>query len=397
MSQQRPLQQCTRWFDILATHLPVLSRPELRTLALWSYAATLTQHIASTTCAYFLARLFDHPYNSFRQRLREFYREAECKRGRQRRTLEVTVCFAPLLRWVLTLYHWASRKEETLVLALDATLCRDRLAVLAISVVFQGSALPVAWKILPANEEGSWMSPCIQLIEQLKPALPAKQRVVLLCDRGLQSPRLFRAIVRQGWHPMMRLVRCGLWRPEGSTQWYALGTLLPGPGRYYLERGTLFKTKPLSCTLVALWEDGYEAPWLLMTDLAEEHCKGALYGLRSWIEQGFRVMKSGAYHCERLRVSDPARAERIWLVMVVSMIWTHAAGARRRTLEEPCGLSAAWLEQAVRRVLGVHRKGWIEILVGAVRGEALPWPHKLFAAPEPDSPHGVAVALDMPP
>lgn len=397
MCQRRPLEQCTRWFDILATHLPVLSRAELRTLALWSYATTLTQHVASTTCASFLGRLFDQPYASVLQRLREFYREAAVKRGRQRRTLDVTICFAPLLSWVFGLYRWAARREETLVLALDATLCRDRLTLLAISVVFQGSALPVAWKILPAQQVGSWVGPCLRLIEQLKPALPADQRVVLLCDRGLQSPRLYRAITRQGWHPMMRLIRIGLWRPSGSHQWYALGRLLRGPGRYYVGRGELFKSHPMACTLVALWEEGYEEPWLLMTDLAPADCRGAFYGLRRWIEQGFRVMKSGAYHCERLRVTDPERAERIWLVLAVSMIWTHAVGARQRVAEEPCGRWAVMTGTAVRRVLGIHRKGWIEILVSALRGEELPWPCDLLAASEPSSPPGITVALDIPP
>ncbi len=89
MPTQRPLLQSTRWFDTLATHLPHLSRAETRTLALWSFAATLTQHIASTTCAFFLAELFDLPFGSLRQRLREFYWPAQKKRGTHRRGLSV--------------------------------------------------------------------------------------------------------------------------------------------------------------------------------------------------------------------------------------------------------------------------------------------------------------------
>ncbi len=391
MRQERPLEQCTRWFDILATQFPQLSRAEARTLALWSFAATLTQHIGSTTCAFFLARLFDQPQENFRQRLREFYWPAEQKRGLARRTLQAETCFAPLMRWILSLY-----RASELVLALDVTLCRDRLAVLSVSVVFRGSALPVAWKMAPANEEGAWMPYCTALLGHLSRAVPKAMPVFVLCDRGLQSRVLFKAIKKQGWHPVMRLTRLGYWREEGTSRWHALSRLLPSPGRYYLGEGHLFKTNPLRCTLVALWEDPHAAPWLLMTDLPPKRCRGAFYGLRAWIEQGFRAMKSGAYHCERLRVSDPERAERIWLVLAVSLLWTHAVGGLEAPEEEPCGLSALF-RQGACRVLSVHRSGWIALLVAAIRGEILPLPKLLYTAARPVAPHGIAVVLQRPP
>lgn len=309
---------------MLATHFPKLSRSQVRTLALWSFAATITQHIASTTCACFLARLFEQPQANFRQRLREFYWEAEQKTGTRRQALAIEGCFAPLMRWILSLYRGAD-----LVLALDVTLLRDRLAVLSLSVVFRGSALPVAWKMLVANEKGAWITPCITLLD-------------------------------------------------------------------YLGQGQLFKTNPLSCTLVAIWEAGYDEPWLLMTDLAPVRCQGSFYGLRSWIEQGFRSMKSGAYRCERLRVVDPERAERIWLVLAVSMLWTHAVGSQVQRAQEPCGLSAV-LAGGIRRVLGVHREGWIALLVSALRGDRLPLPALLVVDPRPAAAPGMEVILKEPP
>lgn len=391
MAQKRPLQECTRWFNTLATHFPHLSRAQLRTLALWSFATTLTQHIASTTCAVFLAQLFEQPQQNFRQRLREFYWEAHQKPGAQRQDLPLQSCFAPLLRWILSLY-----RADELPLALDVTLCRDRLAVLSLSVVFRGSALPVAWKMLPANEKERWMPHCQALVRHFRHVVPDELSVLVLCDRGLQSPRLFETIVAQGWHPMIRLTRCGYWRPQGQDDWYRLSTLLAGPGRYYLGRGHLFKGDPFGCTLVALWEAGYAAPWLLMTDLPPVRCRGGFYGLRSWIEQGFRVMKSGAYHCERLRVGEPARAERIWLVLAVSLVWTHAVGGCEAARAEPCGLSVLFCE-GVARQLGVHRSGWLVLLVSALRGEALPLPRLLLAAARPSTPQGVFARLRSPP
>ena len=405
MQAEHPLEQCTRWFNMLATHFPNLSRSQVRTLALWSFAATLTQRIASSTSAFFLARLFDQPHNNMRQRLREFYWEAAQKPGTHRRALPVQECFAPLLDWILSL-----QQPKELVLALDVTLCRDRLAVLSISVVFRGSALPVAWKILPANRSEPWMPHCIALLKWLSEATPETLPAFVLCDRGLQSRELFAAIVAQGWHPVIRLTRLGFWREQGDTHWYALSNLLPGPGHYYLGQGELFKGQPHACTLVAVWEQGYEAPWLLMTDLPPQRCRKTFYGLRSWIEQGFRCLKSGAYRCEQLRVVHPERAERIWLVLAVSLLWTHAVGSHVLAAEEPVGLSEVLVEGICRvlgidrrvfgghrRILGVHRHGWIEVLIAALRGEPLPLPRRLFRGPRRVSGGTCEIRLRKPP
>jgi len=436
--RERPLRQCTRWFDILATRFPALSRAETRTLALWSFAATITQHIGSTTCAGFLAQLFEQPLGNFRQRLREFYWGAEQKRGSGRCALNVEMCFAPLLRWVLALRQSSSGNSSgssggssgssggssgssggsngsgALVLALDATLIRDRLAVLSVSVMFRGSAIPVAWAITRAGAQGSWVALCRRLFGNLAEAVPTGQRVLMLTDRGLESRRIFAAITDQGWHPMMRLTRRGTWREAGTDRWRALAGLLSGPGRYYLGKGHLFKTDPFACTLLALWEEDHEEPWLLMTDLSPAQCRSqgmsaACYGLRSWIEQGFRCLKGGAYHYQRTRITDPARAERVWLVMAVSLVWTHALGGNTsgntgggagepssEPSSEPTedGLIGIF-RVGVRRVLGVHRSGWIKLLVAALRGEDLPLPERLVYAPLPTVPPGLTLMSNL--
>ena len=154
---ERPCGQLTQWLDCLANHLPHLSRPQRRSLALWSYAATLTEHIGLTTCAAFLAETTETSEAAMRHRLREFYRPAALKRGAQRRQLDVRLLFGPLLTWLLHLL-----RPPEIVLALDPTLCRDRLAVLAVAVVAHGCAIPVAWTAVRANEAGAWRTgnPC---------------------------------------------------------------------------------------------------------------------------------------------------------------------------------------------------------------------------------------------
>ena len=89
-------------------------------------------------CAYLSVVLLQSA-NTLRQRLREVYKPAEKKRGRQRRSFEVAEYFAALLAWIVRLMNC-----DHVSLALDATSLSDRFVVLSISVVYRSMAIPVA-------------------------------------------------------------------------------------------------------------------------------------------------------------------------------------------------------------------------------------------------------------
>jgi hypothetical protein len=93
-----------------------------------------------------------------RQQLRAWYDDAKRQRGSQRQELRVETCFAPLLGWVVR--GWQGRQ---LALAIDATTLGQRCVVLAVSVVYRGCALPVAWVILPAGAHHAWRREWLRL------------------------------------------------------------------------------------------------------------------------------------------------------------------------------------------------------------------------------------------
>ncbi len=88
-------------------------------------------------------------------------------------------CFAPLARWVLA--HWPGRQ---VAVALDATSLGDRLTILAVSVVDKGCAVPIAWKLLPANHKHAGKPEWLALLDLVAPALPADWQVSVLTDRA---------------------------------------------------------------------------------------------------------------------------------------------------------------------------------------------------------------------
>ena len=315
MSCHAQLQQ---WQRTIMHHLPHLSKPQAAGLALWTLGMVLARSCALSAVSGLLATVLQWPANTLRQRLRDSYLEAEAKRGAGRRQLEVETCFAPLLRWVVT-----SWQGTQLALALDATSLGSRFVVLAVSVLYRGCAVPVAWVVLPANRPGAWRPHRLRLLRRLHRVIPRSWTVIVLSDRGLYARWLYRRIVRMGWHPCLRINTGGTFQPEGHARRRPLKHLVPEPGTQWAGRGVAFtgRGRRLACTLLACWEPGYKDPWLLVTDLAPEASEAAWYGLRAWIEQSFKVAKRGGWQWQRTRMRDAQRATRLWLMLALATLW----------------------------------------------------------------------------
>ena len=82
----------------------------------------------------------------------------------------------------------------------------------------------------------------------------------------------------------------------------------------------------MECTLLACWEEGCDEPWFLLTDLAPHQAEALWYGMRSWIEGGFKLLKSGGWDWQATRMTDPDRVERFWLVLAVATRYVLAVG-----------------------------------------------------------------------
>jgi hypothetical protein len=379
MANDNSSKGLAQWTAEVTSHLPSLSKPQAVVLALWSFGMVMTKACGLTTVAVFLASLLGHKENSVRQRLREWYWAAKDKQGAHRQELDVTPCFAPLVRWVLS---WWPAQEKRLALAMDASTLGERFVVLAISIVYRGCAIPVAWVLVPATEPGAWKPHWLALFDHLQDCVPADWTVLVLADRGLYAAWLYERITKLHWHPFLRINGGGKFRPEGETAFRRLTTAVPQVGSAWCGRVTCFKRTPLTCTLLACWTAGHDEPWLIITDLAPEQADVCWYGLRPWIECGFKDTKRGGWQWQQTQITDPDRATRFWLAIAVATLWVVSVGgeadatlpassfddlpathiARRRTTK-----------RTRPRLLSCFRRGLLVILAAALSGAALPF------------------------
>ena len=162
--------------------LPKLSRPQAKVLAYWSYGMVLARSCGITLVCAALALQVDSSEQSLLQRLREWCYSSKDKKGQKRRELDVSTCFGPLLQWILA---WWPADQPRLALALDATTLKKRFTVLVISVVYRGCAIPVAWKVVGAEQKGAWEPHWMKLLTMLADRVPAHWTVIVMSDRGL--------------------------------------------------------------------------------------------------------------------------------------------------------------------------------------------------------------------
>jgi hypothetical protein len=154
-------------------------------------------------------------------------------------------------------------------------------------------------------------------------------------------------------------------------------TLVPGAGHAWVGAGTAFKHRDVrrQGTLVVVWDAEQAEPWLVLTDLGPEGVGVLWYGLRVWVELGFRALKSLGWHWERMRRTHPDRVARHWLVLAVATLVTLAYGTRVEDAEV-AGVAPANLRRPRplpldpdRRRISIFTRGLAWLRVRLLRGQ----------------------------
>ena len=382
--------------------LPSLSKAEAQVLGWLTYGILMLNKCGITALSHGLAKIEQVPAERLRQRLREFYYEAEAKRGQKRRAVDVQRCFPDLLRSILR--GWEGKKE--LALSIDAMTLDSRFTVLNISVVYRGCGITVAWKIIEAGEKGAWRPHWEGLLASLEGVVPKDVKVIVMADRGLYAAWLYQAIQRLGWHPMLRVNEDLSFRAEGEENFSPIGQRVKRRGRGWKGKGEWSEHgEQMSGTVVIRWEKGYEEKLVVVTDLEEKEANAAWYQMRFWIEDEYKDHKSGGWGWEQTKMTDPKRAERQWLARAVAMQIAVLLGGQEEAAEQERKRKQACKRSLKRRVgrppkpicrprgreQSVLVTGQQTIQAAVVRGEEIPvghvvtedWPKQTYRVAKP--------------
>jgi hypothetical protein len=382
--------------------LPGLSKAEAQVLGLLTYGILMLGECGITGLSQGLAKIEQVPAERLRQRLREFSYEAEAKRGKKRREVDVQHCFPDLLRSLLR--GWEGKKE--LALSMDAMTLGDRFTVLSISMVYRGCGITIAWKIIEAGQKGAWRPHWEGLLAALEGVVPPDWKVIVMADRGLYAAWLFQAIQRLGWHPMLRVNEDLSFRATGEETFSPMGQRVKRRGRGWKGKGEWSEHgEQMSGTVLMRWEKGYEEKLVVVTDLDEKEANAAWYQMRFWIEDEYKDHKSGGWGWQQTKMTDPERAERQWLVRAVAMQIAVLVGGQEEAEEQEHIRRKALPHKGKRRVgrppkpiqrprgreQSVLVRGQQTMHAAVLRGEEMPsghvvteeWPKQTYAVRKP--------------
>ena len=120
---------------------------------------------------------------------------------------------------------------------------------------------------------------------------------------------------------------------------------------------------------------------MILTDLPPETSTACWYGLRAWIEQGFKITKRAGWQWQRTHMTKPERAARLWLAVAVATLWLLSVGGAAEetipasTVPDVTALvpQPPRMRRATRlRLVRVFRRGWNLILVALLDQALLP-------------------------
>jgi hypothetical protein len=318
MSQQQTLYH---WCRCVSKQFPKLSKPQALVLAAFSLAVALARRCALPAAAEALPVL-GKP-DSLERRWQRFLSNQH---------MEWSSGCTALARWVIgalaPLAGAGLASASPVVLLVDETSLRQKLKVMAVSLAYRGRAIPLAWWCYPNDQ---WPLRQVQLIRRLldwvAPAIPSGVPVVVEMDRGLgNSPALLRSVAKRGWYYLVRV--CGGVRLRlGDGREVAFRELVVRRGQTWRGSVRAFKKAGwLDCWAIGIWDSGYQEPWLLLTNWPQ--AQSQQYGWRMWEELAFRDFKSGGWQWQKSRVTDPAHANRLWLVLALAYAWVVSLGTQ---------------------------------------------------------------------
>ena len=118
------------------------------------------------------------------------------------------------------------------------------------------------------NKRGAWMDPIVGTAAGPGPGGPQGNDRGGAVRPGLASPKLWKQILAQGWHPYMRYPKNVTFCAEGGRRLPARA-FVSRPDTAWVGSGTVFGAAAAKrrSTLLSVWYAQQEEPWVILTDL----------------------------------------------------------------------------------------------------------------------------------
>jgi hypothetical protein len=239
--------------------------------------------------------------------------------------------------------HWVRHvagSRTDINVAMDWTdFDADKQATIMLSLITgHGRATPLVWLTVDtATLKDHRNEYEYQVLVRLADMLPADVKVCVVADRGFGDQKLYRVLTEElHFNYVIRFRGNIKVTAAGGEERTAMGWVGPG-GRAAVLRGAMVTADQYQVgTVLCVRDKEMKGAWCLATsykDASASSLKG-LYGKRWGIECGFRDTKDLRFGMGMgsIRVSTPARRDRLWLLNALAIVLLTLLGAAGEAL-----------------------------------------------------------------
>ena len=231
----------------------------------------------------------------------------------------------------------AGLSGTTLIFTIDVSSLGKHCAVLMISVIYQGRALPVIWKVREGNK-GSFseaehivlLEELYELVQEIEESLEKELDVVVVGDGEFDGVEFQKKCEEYKWEYVLRAAKNINCYEKGKEEPFKPEDIAQEGEQINVEGVKYTKAKYGPVQIIAWWGEEYKEPIYLVTnvELGKEACE--LYRKRCLIETFFSDEKSRGFNIHKTRIKYPKRLEKLLLVACFAYIWIVYLGAIAR-------------------------------------------------------------------
>jgi hypothetical protein len=189
-----------------------------------------------------------------------------------------------------------------------------------LSVVFKNRALPLTWLVAEGNKGHFSEESHLILVEQVKEIIPEGTEIMFLGDGEFDGIDLQAKMESYGWKYVCRTAKDTILNQDDNSETFEDLGVWPG-GRIALSNVTITRSIYGPVQAIAWWDEEYDEPIYLISNLPMEDDPCDWYGKRFAIETLFSDQKSRGFHLQKSHLSDPERLAQLMIAACLAYIW----------------------------------------------------------------------------
>jgi hypothetical protein len=230
--------------------------------------------------------------------------------------------------------------EQPIHLVMDGSVVGRGCIGLMLSVVYHGRALPLCWLVVRGAKGHFPEAVHQELLSQVQAIMPPGANVTFLGDGEFDGTALQADLRRSEWQYVCRTASNILVSACGVQ--FCVGDLGPPCGELLAVTPAWMTAEqygPIS--ILAIWEQQYQEPIYLVTNMPDLDMAVQLYKKRAHIETFFSDQKSRCFHIHKSHLSEMKRLSRLLIASCLAYLWIVYLGV--------CAVREDWMKRLHRQ------------------------------------------------